>query len=101
MLEMHEGEAPSEPMKPLTELVKEVEHHNATIHDSKGIYSTHLSEVCGRCKLQAWLREADAEIAFKYLGQFKEEHVPGFAIQAARWFRMELLGTTQSGGEQQ
>ena len=82
MLEVHQEESPGEPMKPASELFAEFPHETW--------WGGHLPEKCRRCRLQAWLREADSEMV-------ERQKVHG--IVAARCFcsdlRHDLLGTTQ------
>lgn len=89
MLEVHEGEAPGEPMKTGMELVKEIRevrpHPQANMNAPffKG-FDAGLAHAA--VLLQAWLREADNLVHESALSS-------GLSSGARLWIRLQLLGT--------
>ena len=74
-----------EPMKPLSEFLEEFPHENW--------WGEHDPKRCRRCKLQAWLREADKELV--ELSNHNVVTVSG-ATTWTEFIRTELLGTTRT-----
>ena len=92
MLEVYEEESPGEPMKPGRELVKELRKF-AEECDERGTTYWHPfgNGVRNSAELlQAWLREADQEMAL---------HAMDPESVSTEWVRHDLLGTTRTEGE--
>jgi len=97
VLEVHQGEDPGEPMKPLSELVKELRKKEAFSHIN--ISAKHAAGIgYAAAKVEAWLREADLATRPQDL-ELGSEYPHGYG-DALRIIRRELFGTTRTEGEE-
>ena len=80
-------------MKPLSEFLEEFPHENW--------WGEHDPKRCRRCKLQAWLREADKHVALRIIRAVPPALTPlrlDASNKAYEHVREELLGTTRTEG---
>jgi hypothetical protein len=97
MLEVHEGETPGEPMKPLSEFAEGVRKRLPRNYASENA-EYYLGFDAGMARaadeLQAWLREVD-----EWLVDFSQDFAEADKSMTIEWMRSALLGTTRTEGK--
>lgn len=105
MLEVHKEASPGEPMKPLSELVKEFRVQQISTEDyGLGAPAAHDCWKNAADLLQAWLREADELLDRDKTIRNREPDPMGEIYRGALSFcrnfiRSKLLGTTRTEGK--